>query len=215
MDDVVARLKDAPGGAAVNGLRHVGVPLVVGVVLRIGLGARPALRAVEDHVDDAGLPGIGPRHDRGVDARWIGDDDRGRRRVPGRAGRVGLDHGVIAVGPDRVDGAARVDGSNREDAVVPRTDRAVVDLVVAPADDRGAGCWHVRDGDIPIHAVKTSRRRLDRDIAAAGIQGQCVRAVNRARQYNVRVGRRRVGVDRQVRAKGDSAGENHRPSRCN
>ena len=160
VDNVVARLEHAPGRPAVDGLRHIRVPLVVDVVLRAGLRAGSPTRAVEDDVGDAGRPSLGPRHDRGVHAGWIGDQDRRDRGVPSGAGGVGLDHDVIAVGPDRVDLAAGVDGRDREDPVVPRADRTVIDLVIPPADDRCAGCRNVgHRPDGLVDAVEVAGRR--------------------------------------------------------
>ena len=183
VDDVVARLEHAPRGATVDGLRHIDVPLVVDVVLRAGLGTGPALCAVEDHVDDAGLARVGPRHDRRVHACRVWDESGRRRGVPSGACGVGLDHDAVAVGPDRVDPAAGVDRGYREDSVVARAERTVIDLVVPPADDRCARrgkVGHRADG--LIHAVEVS-----------GSREALVDVVLRA------IGRDEDGVQRQAR----------------
>src|SRR5581483_11846173 len=54
VDVVVARLERGPRRAAIRRLRHVRVPDVVRVVLRVRLRAGPARGAVEDCVDHAG-----------------------------------------------------------------------------------------------------------------------------------------------------------------
>ena len=160
VDRVVARFEDAPRRSPIDGLCHVDVPLVVRVVLGVGLRAASACRAVEDDVGDAARPRRSPRHDRRVHAGGICDESRSRRRVPARTAGVGLHHDLIAVGPDRVDLSGGIDHGDREDPVVPRADRPVVDLVIPPADDRRAGCRHVGDGAHGlIHAVEVSGGR--------------------------------------------------------
>ena len=157
---MIARFEDAPGRSPIDGLCHVGVPLVVRVVLRVGLRAASAGRSVEDDIGDAARARRSPRHDRRVDAGGICDESRRRRRVPAGTGGVGLHHDLIAVGPDRVDLSGGIDHGDREDPVVPRADWAVVDLVIPPADDRRAGCRHVSDGAHGlIHAVEVSSSR--------------------------------------------------------
>ena len=160
VDRVIARFEDAPGRSPIDGLRHVDVPLVVRVVLRVGLRPASAGRSVEDDVGDAGRARRSPRHDRRVHAGGICDESWRRRGVPAGTGDVGLHHDVVAVGPDRVDLSGGIDHGDREDPVVPGADRAVIDLVISPADDRRAWCRHVSNGAHGlVHAVEVRRGR--------------------------------------------------------
>src|SRR5207302_10310012 len=84
VDVVVTRLADRPCGAAVDGLREVRVPHVVDIVLRVWLRACPAMRAVEDDVDDARRACLHPPHHRRVDTCRI--RDRKWRRCGSPAG---------------------------------------------------------------------------------------------------------------------------------